>query len=196
MSCDLVASDFRTVHVLCFVNDIANIVFCLRPNDIGNLCTVSARQNPSTVDTSFITWSSATRPSTRMSESQETTFVPLGSRSRRSYIRSRWRHRSRRRDYDNVELSGACPSMSRNSSVVGATPHRKSRRGAHFRSGGGGSVSRGQTGEPKNALMQLNELRPKDTTAGSVIKFRQILRSGPDHSPTYTASMEFNGQVR
>jgi hypothetical protein len=95
--------------------------------------------------------------------------------------------------------------------VVGSTAvdskQRQKRRRRHIRKikylcSGDDSRHQLQTGshrqkerQPKNALMQLNELIPRDPGAKNSVKFRAVTRSGPDHSPMYKASLEFNGQV-
>ena len=45
-----------------------------------------------------------------------------------------------------------------------------------------------QTGPPKNALMQLNELKPG-------IQYTFVSQTGPIHSPVFTMSTEVGGQV-
>ena len=46
----------------------------------------------------------------------------------------------------------------------------------------------GQMGMPKNALMQLNELKPG-------IQYRFLSQSGPIHSPMFTMSVDVNGET-
>ena len=47
----------------------------------------------------------------------------------------------------------------------------------------------GVTGKSKNAVMLLNELQP----AG--LRYHDVIKSGPDHKPIYTASVTVYGQV-